>query len=356
MSNNKIETIIINLFSNLIWELILSIPSAYTLAKYLLSHCWDVLNKQNINNTVAFIVFFILIETILFCVIHLIKSCVFKGKNKSKATCIVLENEKDVKKESDIVENDIISADYYFENYTKHVTIYENGNGIIMNTFDIRVNNVENFREFKRKINVEDGNVDIVFPTLSKMKETSKEKRFKDFGFWVYKPKDSIISSTIEKYWSDNDPDEVDHISEHNPKELRWVFEINRSKIDINKTHRISYAISIPGLYPLEKGKFSKVLANEPEQEGKASTSIHVEHYVKKITYIISFANGINLKREPECFTLNGKKIPITDYYIEEGVFYNKYIFTIKKPSYGTNIVIKWEYFGGNAMDKEGGD
>lgn len=225
-----------------------------------------------------------------------------------------------------------------------------------MNTFNVAVNNPDNFKEFKRKLNVEDGKKDIAFPALSIMKATSKEKRFTDFGFWVYKPDNSIIGSTYEKYWSDSDPDELDHTSAHNNKELRWVFEINRSKIKDNRKHKISYAISVPGLYPIDKGMFISELANEPESNGKASTSIHVEHYINKISYILSFEDGIKLNKEPECFTVNGQKIPIYDFYVEEGVFYTKYIFTISKPSYGTSIIIKWEFKGGKNMDKEGGD
>ena len=346
------ESIKINLISNLIWELILSIPSSLTIAKYLLKQFLNIFSKYNINNNIALVMFFILIEGILIYIIVLINKYI-NSKTNIPTTETNSSEESNLLEE---IEEDVINLDYYFKNYTKHVTIYENGNGIIMNTFDICINNVENFKEFKRKINVEDGKKDLAFPTLSNMKDTSRERRFQDYGFWIYKPKDSIINSTIEKYWSDNDPDEIDHISKNNPKELRWVFEINRSKVKEKAIHKISYAISIPGLYPLEKGKFNSSIANEPEKNGKAASSIHVEHYIKEITYIISFATGINLKSEPECFTMNGTKVPITDLRIEEGVFYNKYIFKINKPSYGTNIVIKWEYYGGTNMDKEGGD
>ena len=305
-----------------------------------------------IDNTVAFIALAVFIETIFVFLLFLINK--FINKNEKKINPQDSENRPE---ECEIVEDvgEEIQDDFYFENYTKHVTIYPDGNGIIMNSFDICINNVENFKEFKRKINVEDGKKDVEFPTLSKMKDTPKGRRFDEFGFWVYKPKESIINSTIERYWLDSDPDEIDHSAEHNKKELRWVFEINRSKSKKQKIHKIAYAISVPGLYPIEKGRFNRDVANEPESEGKALSSIHVEHYAKKITYIVSFENSINLKCEPECFTVNGKKYPITDFIVEEGVFYNKYIFTICKPPYGTNIVIKWEFYGGDNLDKEGG-
>lgn len=299
---------------------------------------------------------FITIEIILIILyLNLKKHCTKDTKNDILHNRKELENIKEEIGE-EIKNNTDTSSDYYFEDYTKHVTVYKNGNGIILQTFDIVVNNPENFKEFKRKINVEDGKKDLIFPSLSKMKATPKEKRFETFGFWVYKPSNSIINRTTEKYWADNDPEEIDHAAQRNNKELRWVFEIKRNKVKNNQPHKMGYAISIPGFYPIEKGRFVKEVANEPDMNGRASTSIHVEHYIKKITYIVSFEEGIKFNKEPECFLINGERNPIHIFEYEEGIFYNKYIFTIDKPSYGTNIIIKWEFKGGNDMDKEGGD
>ncbi|MCH5250894.1 MAG: hypothetical protein J1E98_13220 [Lachnospiraceae bacterium] len=335
----------INLLSSLLWQIFLSLFASLKLTEFFVY-------KFRIDKDFIITLIFIVVESLIILVIL---KLFFKNKPKDSEN----KDDKDNKDElvNNISDNDNkTDYDFYFKDYTKHVTIYKNGNGIIMNTFSICVNNYENFREFKRKINVEDGKRDTSFPSLSKMKSTPKEKRFEEYGFWVYKPHDSIINRTIEKYWSDNDPDAIDNILQHNNKELRWVFEIARNKIKNKDVHKISYAISVPGLYPIEKGRFLKEIANDPESDGVASSSIHVEHYIEKIKYIVSFEEGIKLNKEPECFTVNGKKIPIYDFDIEEGVFYNKYIFIINKPSYGTNIIIKWEFIGGNGMDKEGGD
>ena len=355
MKKEYIEAIKFNLCSNVIWELFLSFLTALYMANDWLEYLFNTLNKYNINSTVAFVVLFFFFESLFVFLIISIKKIFSK-----KTTDVNPEDSTNCPEEcgegEEVVEEQV-EDDFYFENYTKHVTVYQNGNGIIMNTFDICVYRIENFKEFKRKINVEDGKRDIVFPSLSKMKTTSKEKRFDEFGFWVYKSKDSIINRTVEKYWLDRDPDEIDHSAEHNPKELRWVFAINGSKVKNQKTHKISYAISVPGLYPIEKGKFNRDIANEPESEGKALSSIHVEHYAKKITYIVSFENSINLKSEPECFiSINGKKEPINDWIVEADVFYNKHIFTINRPPYGADVVVKWTFYGGNDIDEEGGE
>lgn len=360
-NKDDLKSLALSIIGNFIFQFICSIISSISLLaliRYILS--------KFITFTITY--FYYIIGAILFIIIECFMLWIFrKVSTKLEYKPIINDEIKEEFYENieTVVENEdqngveniiYADADYYFEDYTKHVTIYKNGNGIIMNTFNIVINNTDNFKEFKRKINVEDGKKDIVFPSLSKMKAAAKDNRFSDFGFWIYKPKNSIIASVIEKYWADNDPDEEDHISKENPKELRWVFTVNKSIVRNKKDHKISYAISVPGLYPLEKGEFNADIANEPQSSGKASSSIHVEHYIKKITYIVSFENGVKLETEPECYTYDGKKHPVCDFELEEGVFYNKYIFRIEKPSYGTNVVIKWKFKGGDAMDKEGGD
>lgn len=135
---------------------------------------------------------------------------------------------------------------YYFENYTKHVTIYKNGNGIIINTADLVVTNIDDFNKIFRKLNIEDGKANIKFPSLEKMKSESKTNRFDNFGFWFYS-EDKIISSIKEFYWSDTDTTKEDFKIKQNPKEMRWVFDFNKSKIQKMKKYKIIYMFSIVG-------------------------------------------------------------------------------------------------------------
>lgn len=350
MKKEDLKSIKINLISSFIWQILLTIPTAFTIAKYVTQNLLATIIKFEINSNWWLFLLFFIIETILIIIIIILskKSSIVNKHNVEDPT-IECSKENNICAENKSSEYDEIplDVDYYFEEYTKHVTVYKNGNGIIMNTFTVTVNNPDNFKEFKRKLNIEDGKKDTSFPSLSTMKKLNKDKRFKEFGFWTYKSANSIVESTIEKYWSDSDPEEIDHRAQQNPQELRWVFEINNKKIKKNTLHKIAYAISIPCLYPIENGIFVDDIANEPNTEGKSSTSIHVEHYIKKITYIISFEDGIKLESEPECITVNGRRIPIYDFNLEEGIFYNKYAFTINNPSYGTNISIKWKFKGG---------
>lgn len=61
----------------------------------------------------------------------------------------------------------IKNTSHYFKKYHKHVTIYKNGTGIIINSFDIMFNkNVK--EELKRAINISDGKKTAAFPSLKK--------------------------------------------------------------------------------------------------------------------------------------------------------------------------------------------
>lgn len=299
------------------------------------------LDKYNISNYLFLFMCFGIIESIIALVYFLAKNYIRikeEPQNEVSATIEEIEN-------FHIPDNDFENVDYYFSNYTKSVTIYKNGHGIVSNKFGIIVNNPEHFREFRRKLNIEDGMKDSKFPSLHNMKLTKKENRFKNFGFWLLKD-NTIVRSTVERYWSDSYPNETNEKAKNNPKELRWVFEIDNDKIESQKEYTIFYALSIPGMYPIKNGRYDSDLANMKSKKCNASTSIHIEHYAEEVSYVVSFENGIELKEEPICYLARaneeGTKIKATK--IEYGLFYTKYIFNIKLPSYGSNIAVRWQF------------
>lgn len=238
--------------------------------------------------------------------------------------------------------------DFYFETYTKHITIYKDGHGIVINTFNIHVLNANNLKIIKRRLNVEDGKKSINLPPLSMMKKTHKSNRFNDYGFWVFKPADSIINSTMEDYWSDDGSDVEDTLSKNNPKEIKWIFKINQNKLRASKTHKISYALSIPGMFPVKNGEYDIENANTPNETGYSSSSIEIRHPTKKLTYIISVESGISLDCTPTCeciyYNRTTRKSSNVECNITEGVFYTKYIFTIDEPKQGNSVVVKWRF------------
>lgn len=197
------------------------------------------------------------------------------------------------------------SISHYFENYHKHVTIYNNGTGVVINEFDIVFNKKEK-TFLKRGIDISDGKKDAGFPSLKAMGKEKVQDRFSTYGFWVYS-EDNIISSTKEKYWTemDEDSDNEDIVLKNDNKVLRWVFNFNYSRINPHKKYKVVYVMSIPGMYPINDGKIDLSTINDEnllnDLEQGNNTSIRITNPIRNFYYTISFEDGILLEREPKC-------------------------------------------------------
>lgn len=239
---------------------------------------------------------------------------------------------------------------HYFENYHKHVTIYNDGTGVIINEFDIIFNKNEQ-TYLKRGIDISDGKKDACFPSLTEMQKTDVLDRFSKYGFWVYS-EDNIISSVNEKYWSDTEEgiEPEDIVLKKDNKVLRWIFNFNYSKIKPNKKYKVVYVMSIPCMYPIENGKLCIDSINDKQLlsdlgQGN-STSMKISNPIRNFRYTISFENGILLEREPECKKLvrheGNQPHPKLSYAYN--VIYKKYTCCIKKPTIGSIIKINWQF------------
>lgn len=237
--------------------------------------------------------------------------------------------------------------EYYFKEYTKHVTIYKNGNGIIINSFKIKIVNAKKMGCIYRKLNIKDGYKEASFPKLNEMKSTKIDDRFKKFGYWA-KSSNDILTKSKEYYWDDNDYNKVDPDAKADDKELRWKLILNDGKIKNRGEYEITYVISIPGMFPIENGFYYNDLHNPKYIDNyDFSSSIKVEHEIKKLNYIVSFEHGINIDETPLCYMyshnnnnhsnkkkIHGKEI---DNYI-----FRKFEYNIKRPKYQRNIKINW--------------
>lgn len=234
--------------------------------------------------------------------------------------------------------------DYYFSNYEKHLTIYKNGNGIIIHKFTVIINNTEKFKRIRRKLNIEDGKTMSNFPSIKTMMNTSKSERFDKFGFWYY-TKDNIISDVKEYYWLKNSSGENKE-AKNNPKEMRWIFQIDKQRIEPNHPYDIIYAISVPGLAPLSDGKLDCSLTqNECDIN---SSAMNIDHKIKKLKYTISFEKEVELDSVPICkYIIEGQDEPnesIIKGNQEDDMFYNKYVFNIINPEFNSHLKIVWKY------------
>lgn len=235
--------------------------------------------------------------------------------------------------------------DYYFADFEKHITIYRNGNGIIIHKFTVIVNNVDKFRRIRRKLNIEDGNIHSNFPSLDKMRQTDKADRFDKYGFWYY-DKNNIISEVKEYYWQKNSEEESKK-SKCNSKEIRWIFKINKQNVQKNKPYEVIYIISVPGLAPLEKGRLDRKLLSDDFGD-ESSSNMNIDHKIRNLRYIISFEEGIELETVPQCRYIISDQDEIKETAVigtkEYDLIYNKYIFCINAPEFNSDVKIMWKY------------
>lgn len=327
VKNNDIKAIIINLISNTIFQFVIVFISGSGIL-YAINKLIKSLKNNKINisiYTLMLLIFSCIIITI-FIITLLLKF--FKYRRTKNNTHQDFNN----------------IDDYYFSNYEKHITIYKNGNGIIIHKFTVVVNNIEKFKQIRRKLNIEDGKTTSIFPSIQQMMDTNRSERFDKFGFWYYS-EDNVISDVKEYYWKKNASGENKQVKS-NPKEIRWIFKINKQRIKNSKPYEITYAISVPGLAPLENGRLnSKLIAKDSEF---SSSDMNIDHKIKNLKYTVSFEKEIDIESDPICkYIIEGQDEPVESPISGEkeyDLFYNKYIFRIQNPEFNSHLRIIWKY------------
>ena len=337
---NIFKKIIIWIFSNLMWTIIcyivpfaLIIPFAHSLlSKEVYFSLFEVL---------LIIVFFVIEQVIL------ILNIIVKKKNISKkgTNSINSNNTKDeLKTQENPSEKSLETLDYYFEEYNKHLTVYKDGHGILIDSFTLVINDIDSIQKFKRLIDINDGQINTSLPKLSVMKRTDIKDRFKKYGFWCKCCNDNkLIHSVEEKYWSEND-DEIDEVSQNDPKVLKWIFRINISSIKIGFPYKIVYVISLPKMFPINNGRFSEEIANHKMTHGKYKTEFSSKHIIKKFSQTISFENRFDLKNIPNGKILKYGNTKNLHFVNDNNIIYDKYIFTANNIGENDIIEIEWSF------------
>lgn len=240
-----------------------------------------------------------------------------------------------------------VSFPYYFKDFTKHITIYKNGNGIIINSSTLIVTDLKRFNKIYRKLNIEDGKEDSNFPPLDKMMKVEKKDRFEKFGFWYGSDKE-VIERVREYYWSDTDKAKEDKKIKGNTKELRWIFDFNKGRMEENRPYKILYVISIKGMYPLENGFLNCKVVNDPNSIEENFTEMDIIQDIEKFKYVVSFEDGIELFATPKCHLChlandeNGNEIIKEEK--EDNLLFTKYYFNIEKPLLGSKVKVFWKF------------
>lgn len=230
-----------------------------------------------------------------------------------------------------------ISEIFLFETYSKNLTVLPNGHGLIISTFRIKILDLKKFTDFKRWMTLYDASSSVEFPNERSLTSQNLEDRYKVFGMWYINSHEFKIQNF--------------KISNQN-KRIDWEFKLNKTKI-INRDawplyFDISYAFSIPGLFPIYKGYWNKS-ATPTGFTNEQKTTLTVDHVIKDFVYTIKFDRNIHLELEPEFVIIpknqdeknfqNGTQLEL----IERNAIYNKYEFRTQIPIIGSKIKIDWK-------------
>ena len=232
------------------------------------------------------------------------------------------------------------SLPYYYIEYTKHITIFSNGNGIIHYSFIIKFNDKTKTDKIYRSLDLRDAANNISIPKLSEALNCKIKDRFKKFGFW-YESENDFISRAVQFNWSDNDKEKEDN-SLINEKQLRWYFLIDPTKIENNQKYKFNYVFSIPNMYPILNGYIDRTRL--PYQNYNFSTSCFIKSRIDKIKYIISFDKDIHLLLPIKCYDIECDQNIKTQLNIhkENNCIYQRFVSECKKMKCNKNVEYLW--------------
>lgn len=175
---------------------------------------------------------------------------------------------------------------YYYEEYNKKVYVKANGDGVIVCSVKLHVNNIVASSKLSRTFDISDAKVSTEFPDFDDMLQNGNSNPFNEFGLWYWSDND-IVTDLKEHYDSESER------SRHRLKNKFLGFEIilNQAALEKDKVYKIIFALSIPGLYPIKDGRFDGTI-QEHKDYGNYETSLHI-YNTKKLSYSVYMEQGI---------------------------------------------------------------
>jgi hypothetical protein len=222
---------------------------------------------------------------------------------------------------------------YYIADYNRTVTVYKDGHGVITNALKIKVLDWQKFKSLERYCDIgESCRRDVKFPPFEDMLARSKSARFDDFGFWYQSTADII---------------RLDDAANSGDYKIGWTFRVDPTKISLIKkdTIYLTYAISVPGLFPVRDGYFDVELARTAKP---FSSELCVENPINRLTYLISFDKEVHVHNHvvdatvavPPFMTDNPDSTPLE---CEDDLFYYRYFFKMQYPKLNAAFKMTWQ-------------
>lgn len=232
--------------------------------------------------------------------------------------------------------------DYYYQEYNKKIYVKRNGDGLIVSSCILKVIDPIKTDSLIRTLDISDAKDWAKFDSFDEMKERSMSDLFTKSGFW-YKSDNDIVTDVDEFY------EEELRNEEHNSRFISIRFLIDRAKLERGRTYHISYAFSIPGMYPIKDGRFDMASQKRDEYKDFRSyiSTTHISHHLRFSAY---FEEGIDFKEKPTGHaTLSAavrktKKKTTRDHncIYKDNIFYQKYHFEVQDPQDFSSIYLKW--------------
>lgn len=234
--------------------------------------------------------------------------------------------------------------DYYYEEFNKKIYVRKNGDGVIVSSFRIKIIDASKIDYLIRTLDIHDAKSWAELKKLKEMKECSINDVFSKVGFW-YSCDNNIISD-IEEFYQESEMTKQD-----DNKFISIKITFDTSVLQNGKSYNFSYAYSIPGLFPINEGRFDVDDTDRnkyPEFASYASTN-DIGHHMCFSAY---FENGIDFKDRPVGYAVRHKnnvkiknkkekkeKIPCV---CKDNIFYKKFRFEVKSPRDYEYICMKW--------------
>lgn len=235
---------------------------------------------------------------------------------------------------------------YYFEEYHKDVEVDKEGNGVVTVSFTMKIINPKTMKDFVRTINIADAKEKSVFPSLKQMSKVRTQDKFRKFGFW-YQSDENILVSVKEDYSYNVSTTAEEIRAKGDNKTLRVKFGIDQAKLKKNGSYKVTYILSIPGMFPIENGRYDK---NEiPHKKyGKFSSNIAIKHLIKLFSFTIKFEDGIKVKDPPKGYIVSNSynrddEEKDIECYSENQILHQIYTVRVKNPKYSNTVKIEWD-------------
>jgi hypothetical protein len=232
--------------------------------------------------------------------------------------------------------------DYYYEEYNKKVYVKKNGDGVIVSSFILKVIDPVKTDCLIRTLDISDAKKAAKFEDFRQMANTPMEEVFEKPGFW-YTSDGDIITDVEEFYNEENARRTSDE------KFISIKISIDTTKLKAGQTYNLSYAFSVPGLFPIHNGRFD-MDSQDRKTYNNFISSITTDHIGHHLRFSVYFEDGIVIKEKPLGHAISTKPSKKKNFVKDKkynciyknNIFYKKYHFEVENPQEYEYIYMGW--------------